>query len=98
MYGPLAMLCVLALAAPPPDKVHQGSVDLRRARDGNIAIQEELEAARRAANVEAYDLFIARHPNHPLAQVARRERECLALPKECADTTTGCSGTNCRPS
>lgn len=48
-----------------------------RARDGNIAIQQELEAARRAATVEAYDLFIARHPDHPLAKVAREERQCL---------------------
>ena len=48
-----------------------------RARDGNIAIQEELDAARKAATVEAYDLFIARHPNHPLARIAREERQRL---------------------
>ena len=50
---------------------------MRRPRDGNIAIQEELDAARRAATVEAYDLFIARHPRHPLACIAREEREQL---------------------
>jgi hypothetical protein len=49
-----------------------------RARDGNIAIQEELDAARRKGSVEAYDLFIARHPDHPLATVAREERERVA--------------------
>ena len=43
-------------------------------RDGNIAIQQELDAARRAGTLEAYDLFIARHPEHPLAETARRER------------------------
>ena len=48
-----------------------------RARDGNIAIQEELDAARRRGTMEAYDLFIARHPRHPLAEIAREERERL---------------------
>ena len=48
------------------------------ARDGDIAIQQELEAARKAATLAAYDLFIARHPDHPLAGEARREREQLA--------------------
>jgi len=47
------------------------------ARDGDIAIRQELDAARKAGNVAAYDLFIARHPDHPLAAVARRERERL---------------------
>jgi hypothetical protein len=51
---------------------------LPRPRDGNIAIQQELDAARRAATLEAYDLFIARHPGHPLEAVARRERAALA--------------------
>ena len=51
---------------------------LPRPRDGNVAIQQELEAARRAATLAAYDLFIARHPGHPLEAVARREREALA--------------------
>jgi hypothetical protein len=49
-----------------------------RARSGDIAIQEELEAARKAGTVEAYDLFIARHPNHPLAQAAHSERDRLS--------------------
>ncbi len=44
------------------------------ARDGNIAIAEELDQARRLNTVAAYDLFIARHPNHPLAVNARAER------------------------
>lgn len=47
------------------------------ARDGNIAIQQELDAARKAGTLEAYDLFIARHPRHPLAEVARVERDRL---------------------
>lgn len=52
--------------------------EIIRARDGNIAIQQELDAARKAATLEAYDLFIARHRQHPLAEVARRERAELA--------------------
>jgi hypothetical protein len=52
--------------------------EIIRARDGNIAIQQELDAARKAATLEAYDLFLARHPQHPLAEVARRERAELA--------------------
>ncbi len=42
-------------------------------RDGDIAIKEELCAARRAGTAEAYQLFIARHPGHALADLARRE-------------------------
>ena len=48
------------------------------ARDGNVAIAQELEAARRAGTLAAYDLFIARHPGHPLAVVATEERRHLA--------------------
>lgn len=51
--------------------------DMQRARDGDVAIQEELDAARKTATVAAYDLFIARHPDHPLAKVAREERQRL---------------------
>ena len=47
------------------------------ARDGNIAIQEEFCAARAKATVEAYDLFIARHPKHALAAKAKEERARL---------------------
>jgi len=76
MYGLLALAALLA-AQTPPDAVRGGTTEMRRARDGNIAIQEELDAARRAATIEAYDLFIARHPDHPLAAIARAERQRL---------------------
>ena len=55
------------------------STELPLPRDGDIAVREELDAARRAGTVEAYDLFIARHRDHPLARVARREREALII-------------------
>ena len=44
------------------------------ARDGNIAIAGELCAARAKVTVAVYDLFIARHSQHPLAATARKER------------------------
>jgi hypothetical protein len=78
--GALVLFIALAAAACPKEKDMHSRQDseLAKARDGNIAIQQELDAARRARSVEAYDLFIARHPNHPLADVARRERDSLA--------------------
>jgi len=59
---------------PPPGR----STDLPRPRNPDIAVQVELDAARRQRTVAAYDLFIARHPNHPLATVARKERAELS--------------------
>ena len=47
------------------------------ARNGDVAIRQELDAARRAGARAAYDLFIARHGNHPLARTARIERSRL---------------------
>jgi hypothetical protein len=58
------------------------STELPRPRDPDIAVQEELDAARRARTVAAYDLFIARHGDHRLAAVARRERAALPIPGE----------------
>lgn len=58
---------------PPPTR----STNLRPPRDGNVAIREELDSARRAQSLAAYDLFLARHPDHPLAGAARRERAAL---------------------
>jgi hypothetical protein len=58
---------------PPANR----STELPLPRDPNIAVQEELAAARRARTIEAYDLFLARQGDHPLAEVARRERQAL---------------------
>jgi hypothetical protein len=54
------------------------SSDLPRPRDPDIAVQEELDAARRAGTLQAYDLFLTRHGDHWLAAVARRERARIA--------------------
>jgi hypothetical protein len=85
MRRPVAIaILALALAGaarprePDMDGPPRRSTDLPRPRDGNVAVQEELDAARRAGSVAAYDLFLARHADHPLAQAARRERARLA--------------------
>jgi hypothetical protein len=74
--GLLAALFLLATAcaAPGEQETRVSEKEIIPARDGNIAIQEELDAARRAGTAAAYDLFIARHPQHPLAATARAER------------------------
>lgn len=41
------------------------------ARDPAVAVAEEYEAARQKGTREAFELFIARHGDHPLAQEAR---------------------------
>lgn len=80
-----ALLAGLALAGAGAagamamkDQKPPRSTVLRTARDGNIAIREELDAARRAGTLAAYDLFLRRHADHPLAADARRERAALA--------------------
>lgn len=55
--------------------------DVAPSRDGNIAIQEELEAARKAHTVEAYELFLERHPDHPLSTTAQQELNRLRRSK-----------------
>lgn len=47
------------------------------ARSGDIAILEELTAARATNTPAAYDLFLARHSNHPLSIEATAERDRL---------------------
>ena len=48
-----------------------------RARDGNIAIQEEFDAAAQADTVAAWELFIARHPEHELTPAAKERLAAL---------------------
>ncbi|MEA3041668.1 MAG: hypothetical protein QOC65_1157 [Sphingomonadales bacterium] len=79
LTGRVLLLAVAALAAeaaaemPPPARD-----SVPPARDGDVAIGQELAAARRANTLAAYDLFIARHPQHPLTVAAREERRRLA--------------------
>jgi hypothetical protein len=69
MPAPMAAAGMTGRAVAPPIAPH---------RDGNAAVAEELDLARRAGTVAAYDLFLARHPDHELARPARRERDLLA--------------------
>ena len=48
------------------------------ARDHSVAVAEEYEAARRSGTLEAYELFIARHGDDPLAEQARAELKRLS--------------------
>jgi hypothetical protein len=81
--GTVALIGIALAAAACPEENQvptraDGPADLPRARDPDIAVQEELDAARRASTLAAYDLFLARHGEHRLAETARRERAELA--------------------
>jgi hypothetical protein len=79
----LASLALAASGASPAAAMKKQrplrSTELPRPRDGNIAVQEELDAARRAGTVAAYDMFLSRHGDHALAAAARQEREHLLV-------------------
>ncbi|CAN7434634.1 hypothetical protein LJR220_003898 [Bradyrhizobium sp. LjRoot220] len=48
------------------------------ARDPGLAVEEEYQLARRQNTVQALELFIARHPDDPLAAKARAELRRLS--------------------
>jgi len=48
------------------------------ARDPAIAVAEEYELARQKGTAEAFELFIARHGDDPLAEKARAELKRLS--------------------
>jgi hypothetical protein len=77
MFG-LALAGAAGPSNPDVNDRPRRSTELPRPRDGNIAVREELDAARRAGTLAAYDLFLARHGDHPLARAARRERARIA--------------------
>ncbi len=54
------------------------STELPRPVHPDVPVREELDAARRAGTLAAYDLFLRRHGDHRLAAVARRGRAALA--------------------
>lgn len=81
---PAALLTGFALCAAAgakgPEMQDEGArpSGLRPPGNPDLAVQGELEEARRKGTIAAYDLFIARQRQHPLAAVARRERAALA--------------------
>ena len=48
------------------------------ARDPSVAVAEEYELARQKGTAEAFELFIARHGDDPLAEKARAELKRLS--------------------
>jgi hypothetical protein len=48
------------------------------ARDPSVAVAEEYELARKKGTAEAFELFIARHGDSPLAEKAREELKRLS--------------------
>lgn len=62
------------IGAPPKSAAERTTP---RPRDPKLAVKEEFEMARREGTREAFELFIARHPESPLAAEARRLLERL---------------------
>jgi hypothetical protein len=58
--------------APDSAAISSGRAIASPARDGNIAIREEFDAAVKQNSAEAFELFVLRHPDHPLAKEARQ--------------------------
>jgi len=48
------------------------------ARDPKLAVEEEYQIARRLNTVQSLELFIARHPDDPLAAKARADLRALS--------------------
>ncbi|MBR0791475.1 hypothetical protein JQ631_20555 [Bradyrhizobium manausense] len=65
-----------AIAAEGASERPRATVPL--ARDPSIAVVEEYEAARRKNTAEAYELFIARHGDDPLAAKAQADLSRLS--------------------
>jgi len=52
------------------------------ARNGNVAIQQEFDRATETNTVAAWELFLARHPGHPLTvEASERLRLARAVEK-----------------
>ena len=59
-----------------PDAAAQNTTPL--ARDPKLAVEEEYQVARRLNTVQSLELFIARHPDDPLAARARADLRSLS--------------------
>ena len=67
-----------AQEAPVSDRSPGHSTPFPVPRDGQVAVQEEFDAAAKADTVEAWDLFIRRHPDNRLTPDAKARRAALA--------------------
>lgn len=66
----MLLACGPHASAPPLTSRSAGPDAAAPARDGDIAIVEEFQAAEQVGTADAYRLFAARHPAHRLAQEA----------------------------
>lgn len=76
-----AVICVSRIVAAQATSFSPKGIAMSSAapaRPGHFAELEELDAARRLGTLEAYDLFLARHPTSRYAPKARKERDFLA--------------------
>lgn len=78
MIVSLAALALANCGTQPVQPQAERTPEMQKARDPEIAVREEFEMAEKAGTVKAYDLFIARHPAHPLAKVAAERRAELS--------------------
>jgi hypothetical protein len=73
--GHLSMAKAIASDAKPDNAPAK---TMPPARDPRLAVQEEYQMARRLNTVQALELFIARHPDDPLAARARADLRSLS--------------------
>ena len=65
------LMAKAASAGETPKPVPQATTP--PARDPKIAVEEEYQIARQRGTAQALELFIARHPDDPLAEKARAD-------------------------
>ncbi|NRP72704.1 hypothetical protein ILFOPFJJ_03603 [Ensifer psoraleae] len=67
-------LAVLAmgLSTSVPSATNAGEVQMQEPPDPDTAVRSEFERVKAKNTVEAYERFIRRHPDHALADEARR--------------------------
>lgn len=73
----LAASACAAKEAPLSDNSPGHSPPMPAPRDGQVAVQEEFDAAAKANTAAAWDLFIRRHPDNPLTERARAARAVI---------------------
>jgi len=71
-----SLMAKAAASGEKPDVAHESTTPL--ARDPKVAVEEEYQMARRQGTVQSLEVFIARHPDDPLAQNARAALHLLS--------------------
>lgn len=73
----LAAAGVVAVPATRASADEAGGGAMAPVQDYEIAIRSEFAQFEADGTIEAYETFIARHPDHPLAEEAKRRIEAL---------------------